>query len=252
MTKNQSRYITNTARRLPIVFCLDVSPSMNRRQGSNSSSIELLNEVIRVFVDDLKNDPKTSTCAEVAFVTFSSGIVKESEEFERICNMETPRFETVKYGGAQMASAVLRSIEKLEDRRQQLKNSDLSCYSPFLVLVTDGNSDRNDDEDSQEKTLAALEGHCDFNVKSEMIIPLVIGVGDDINAETLNRYARCFADGYISINGTTDIAGIQFKEGFQLISNSIKISTYSAGNDESNYRAIQDELNELRRRLAGE
>ena len=250
MTKNQSRYITNTARRLPIVFCLDVSPSMNRRQGSNSSSIELLNEVIRIFVDDLKSDSKTSTCAEVAFVTFSSGIVKESEEFERIRDMKAPRFETVKYGGTQMASAVLRSIEKLEDRRKQLKNSWIHSFAPFLVLVTDGNPDRNDDENLQGKALAALRRHSDFNAISEMIIPYVIGVGDDINAETLNRYAGCFADGYIPISGTADIAEVQFKEVFQVISNSIKLST-RPGDEESNCREVQDDIKKLHRRLAG-
>ena len=64
-TNNQTGYygvredilpMTNASKRLPIVFCLDASPSMGWKEGNNSSSIELLNAAVANFVQELKKD----------------------------------------------------------------------------------------------------------------------------------------------------------------------------------------------------
>jgi len=129
----------NTSKRLPIVFCLDVSPSMGWQVGLNSPSIDLLNAAVSNFVAELKDDPKARTCAEVAFVTFSTTIEMDTE-FESIGTLQTPTFRTVNEGGTQMAAAVLRSIEKIENRRKQLEDMEIPMktivllYRPELCL----------------------------------------------------------------------------------------------------------------------
>ena len=59
----------NTSMRLPVVLCLDVSPSM-----SLHNRIEDLNRAIETFYTELHNEPKALASVEVAVVTFSSGL----------------------------------------------------------------------------------------------------------------------------------------------------------------------------------
>lgn len=252
MAKFDRRPNINTSKRLPIVFCLDVSPSMGWQVGNNSPSIDLLNAAVSNFVEELKEDPKARTCAEVAFVTFSSGIVADTE-FTSIGSLTTPRFRTVDEGGTEMGQAVLRSIEKIENRREQLENMEIPYFAPFLVLVTDGNPDENDEVSVQEKALDAVRRHCDSHVgASEIIVPFVIGVGDHISSKTLDRYASGFTKGYFPIKGKAGEAKVQFNKVFQMIGNSTKKSIHLNGKAAEIISTLQNDMNDLLRDLAGE
>ena len=235
----------NTAKRLPIVFCLDVSPSMGWKEGNNSSSMELLNAAVSNFIKELKQDTKTRSAAEVAFVTFSSNIEMDTE-FESINTLKTPLFAPVNSGGTQMAQAVLRSIEKIEQRRNQLENSEIGYYAPFMVLVTDGNPNKNDNAAKCNQALAQVKSHCDSHIgASEIIVPFIIGVGDYIDSETLNNYSKGFTKGYFPIKGNAAKAQVQFNKVFQLIGNSTRRSIQIIN-------TIQNDMNDLLADLAGE
>ncbi len=215
--------VMNSSRRLPIVFCLDVSPSMNWEVFGSDTAMELMNEAVKRFISDLNEDAKIRTCAEIAFVTYSSGIELDTE-FYPVKNLEVPRFKAVKEGGTQTSMAVLRSIEKIEEHRRDLENMDIAYYAPFLVLITDGNPDENDDPTLEQRALKLVKSHCSSSVgASEIIIPFVIGVGDFINPETLKKYSAGFVDGYFPIKGSSGtIARIKFNKVFQMIGNSTK------------------------------
>lgn len=252
MVMYDRRPTMNTSKRLPIVFCLDVSPSMGWQVGNNSPSIDLLNAAVSNFVEELRDDPKARTCAEVAFVTFSTNIEMDTE-FESISTLRTPRFQTVEEGGTQMAQAVLRSIEKIEMRRRQLENMEIPYYAPFLVLVTDGNPDENDTASLQASALAAVRNHCDSHIgASEIIVPFVIGVGEYISSKTLNEYAAGFTKGYFPITGTAGQARVQFNKVFQMIGNSTKKSIHLNGKVLETITTLQNDMNDLLRDLAGE
>ena len=243
---------TNTSKRLPIVFCLDVSPSMGWKEGLNSSSIELLNVAVSNFIKELQQDAKARTSAEVAFVTFSTNIEMDTE-FESIGTLKTPTFSPVSYGGTQMAQAVLRSIDKIEQRRKQLENSEIPYYAPFLVLVTDGNPDKNDDIAQYNKARALVKSHCDSHIgASEIIVPFIIGVGDYIDSETLNNYSAGFTKGYFPIKGTAGSAKMQFNKVFQMIGNSTKKSIHLNGTAKEIIETLQNDMNDLLRDLSGE
>ncbi|MEE0954245.1 MAG: VWA domain-containing protein [Eubacterium sp.] len=242
----------NTSKRLPIVFCLDVSPSMGWRIGNNSSSIELLNAAVSNFISELKQDPKARSAAEIAFVTFSTNIELDTE-FESVNTIRTPFFAPVEHGGTQMAMAVLRAIQKIEDRRAQLENSEIGYYAPFLVIVTDGNPDKNDDLARYNQALSLIRSHCDSHIgASEIIVPFIIGVGDHIDPETLNTYAKGFTKGYFSIRGSASSAQVQFNKVFQMIGNSTKKSIHLNGSSSEVIHTIQNDMNDLLRDLAGE
>lgn len=242
----------NIARRLPIVFCLDVSPSMGWKEGNNSSSIELLNAAVSNFIKDLKQDVKIRSTAEVAFVTFSTNIEMDTE-FESINFLKIPHFKTVDRGGTQMAQAVLRSIEKIEQRRIQLKDSQIPCYVPFLVLVTDGNPDKNDDAIKHNQALASVKSHCySHNGASEIIVPFIIGVGDYIDSETLHNYAKGFTNGYFPIKGSASKVQAKFNKVFQVIRDSVGNTIDLNGATSETINTIQNDMIDLLADLAGE
>ena len=243
--------MTNASKRLPIVFCLDVSPSMGWKEGHNSSSIELLNAAVSNFVQELRSDAKARTAAEIAFVTFSTNIEMDTE-FESIGSLKTPTFTPVRRGGTQMAAAVLRSIEKIEARRRQLEKSEIGYYAPFLVLVTDGNPDKNDDLEKYNRALALVRSHCDSHIgASEIIVPFIIGVGDNIDSETLNNYSAGFTKGYFPIKGSARNAQLEFNKVFKMIGNSTKKSIHLNAAGREIVQTIKADMNELLEDLSG-
>ena len=240
-----------TTKRLPIVFCLDVSPSMGYTNGNNSSSMELLNAAVTNFVSEIKKDPKAKTSAEVAFVTFSTNIDMDTA-FTPVNQLTVPEFKPVEKGGTNMAQAVLRSIEKIEGERNRLENAEIGYFAPFLVLVTDGNPDKNDDPNAYNRALAAVKKHCDSHIGAqEIIIPFIIGVGENIDAETLNAYAKGFTKGYFLIRGNAARAR-NFNKVFQLIGNSTKKSVHLNGDASEILSTVQYDMNDLLSDLAGE
>ena len=236
---------TNTSKRLPIVFCLDVSPSMRWKSGSNSSSIELLNLALDNFITEIQRDPKASTAAEVAFVTFSTNIEMDTD-FQSISTIRKSNITTVERGATMMSKAVLRSIEKIEERRRELENSEIGYYAPFLVLVTDGDPDKNDDLKAYDRALSLVHQHCDSHIgASEIIIPFIIGVGEHLDEKTLNAYASGFTKGYFPIRGDGEAVALNFKKVFQMIGNSTKKSIHLNGRAKEIIETFQEDMNDL-------
>lgn len=246
MAQNDAVYTgSNTAHRLSILFCLDVSPSMSWPDKHGECSIDLLNTAVRNFVEDLKTDTLVCTSAEVAFVTFSSDVEMDTE-FRQIGRLQPPVFRTVEDGGTQLANAVLRAIEKIEMRRDQLDKSSIDYYAPFLVLVTDGNPDRNDDPDLYEKAVEAVKRHCDSHIGArEIIIPFIIGVGERVNKEMLIEFSAGFREGCFHIGNSSDYTSNQFNQIFKMIGNSTKKSVHLNRSGAALVNEIRDDILEM-------
>jgi hypothetical protein len=152
----------NLVKRHPIVFCVDVSPTMEK-------DLEDINVVIDTFIKELQKDAKARTSAEVAFVTFSTNIEMETE-FESIGTLKTPMFSLVRNGGTQVAQAVLKSIDKIEQRRKQLEKSEITCHAPLLILITCGNPDNNDDLALLNAAKSRINEYCSPNTCEEKLI----------------------------------------------------------------------------------
>ena len=128
---SQTARFGNTSKRLPIVFCLDVSPSMNWDvDNSDIIPIELLNDSVNTFIREINSDGRTKSSAEVAYVTFSTNIEVDSQ-FMPARNLDNIHLKTVREGGTNMAQAVLRAYEKLEQRvaMYEMTTTTTSCKS---------------------------------------------------------------------------------------------------------------------------
>ncbi len=131
---SQTGRFGNTSKRLPIVFCLDVSPSMNWDvDNSDIIPIELLNDSVNTFIREINSDGRTKSSAEVAYVTFSTNIEVDSQ-FMPARNLDNIHLKTVREGGTNMAQAVLRAYEKLEQRVAMYEQMGLRYNVPFFVL----------------------------------------------------------------------------------------------------------------------
>lgn len=112
---NSSRLIRNTAARLPILFCLDVSASMAvRRDKATPPPIALLNEAVKQLLDQLRDE---LPMAEVAFLTFSERDV-DYVPFQSLSDLLDLEFHVVAdQNGTSLAHAVKKSIEKIQEEK---------------------------------------------------------------------------------------------------------------------------------------
>ncbi len=226
--------VSNTSKRLPIVLCLDVSPSM-----SLNKRIENLNSAIKLFYDELRKEQKVLNSVEVAVVTFSTNIV-ENTDFETLDFLASKTFSAVPDGGTNLSTAVLLSIQKIEERLAELENSTIDNYLPFLVLVTDGDPDQTDNQSNLDKAIQSVLRHCEtYKTPERLIAPYIIGVGEQVAETTLNRFADKFTGKAIIIDGDTSYQHDLFKELFAFISNSVKNSLKGTGDLKSLYESIQ-------------
>ena len=226
--------ISKTSKRLPIVLCLDVSPSM-----SLNNRIENLNKAIELFYDELCKDPRVLSSAEVAIITFSTDILDDTD-FETIDYIDGISFKAVEHGVTNLSKAVLESIKKIEDRVDELDYFDIDHYIPFLILVTDGDPDKTDNQENLEKAIESVLKHCDTNIIPEYLIaPYIIGVGNQIDKSTLDRFAENFTGEAIIIDCDLSDQQFFFDELFTFISNSVKNSLKGAENLKSLFESIK-------------
>lgn len=169
--------IRHTSKRAPVVFCLDVTGSMNLPEIPGSRRIDVLNTMIQGLFDALLKDPNCRSKVEVAFVIFTHKILMETA-FINIASLQMRDFENIKVqrdyvrdngmpcfelhklksnlkpdgflypqfdlcerdDGTDIGYAVLHSVKKLMDHRDELTDWGGS-YPGTLILVTDGDAE---------------------------------------------------------------------------------------------------------------
>ena len=162
----------------------------------------------------------------------------------------------IREGGTNMAQAVLRAYEKLEQRVAMYEQMGLRYNVPFFVLVTDGNPDDNDDNELQKRAIETVNAHChSHHGASGIIIPFIVGVGSRVDKNTLLRYSEGFTNGFFHIRGDSEQVQTCFADVFRVISNSTKASVHlnlSAGEIVETIRTTMNQgVEELDRELAG-
>lgn len=253
---NETRKFGSTIKRLPIVFCLDVSPSMNWDiDNRDISPMELLNQSVNTFISEINTDGRTRSAAEVAYVSFSTNIEVDSP-FMPARNLDDIHLKTVAKGGTNMAQAVLRSYEKLDQRIKEYAQNGIRHNAPFFVLVTDGNPDDNDDNLLQDRAIATVNEHCNSHQGADgIVIPFIVGVGRRVDKKTLLRYSEGFTNGFFHIRGNSQQVQTCFSDVFRVISNSTKASVHlnlSANEVIESIRATMNNgVSDLDRELAG-
>ncbi|GHU63497.1 hypothetical protein AGMMS49983_07070 [Clostridia bacterium] len=133
----------NTATRIPVVLCLDVSYSMVDNGG-----FEALNTGVEAFFETCKKDSVNKYGFDVAIVTFGAEGVIKHQDFRPIWNQtDCPTFSFNKellinkdlwIDGTPMGRGVDLSMQGLDIRKNEYKENAIGYYQPWLVIITDG------------------------------------------------------------------------------------------------------------------
>ena len=216
---NSSR-LMNASARLPILFCLDVSASMAvRRDKETPPPITLLNEAVKQLLNQLRDElPMT----EVAFLTFSEKDV-DYIPFQSLSDLLDLEFQVVAdQNGTSLAHAVETSVKRIEERRKELENAMVENFAPFLIVVTDG--DEGDKKKADvERAQNLLYSHCHSHAGERMlIVPFIIGIGEDISLDKLRGYSRGFKEGTFRLKNHAQVQA--FRAIFRIVGDSIERS----------------------------
>lgn len=207
-TKNQiyEGEPSNYEQKCLCVLLLDTSYSME------GGPINELNNGLKSFQQDLLKDELTSDRLEVAIVTFDS-VVKTLQKPALLTDFSMPTLEVD--GSTCMVDGINEAIDLVTERKQYYKQHGIPYYRPWIVMMTDGEPDSDQDVDSASSRIQAA------NTNKEFVF-MPIGVGEDVNFSVLKQLST-------PLFPPMKMQAVKFCEFFQWLSNSMSIITTSEG-----------------------
>lgn len=188
--------IDNPTPRCPCMLVLDVSASMR------GEPIKELNQGVNQFIETVLEDEFAAYSVDLGIITFG-GTVQEIVPIQSIQQIEAPTLSA--NSKTPMGEAVNKAMQVLEKRKQEYKNSGVSYYQPWLVLMSDGKPD-----DNYQVFATKLRKLAETN----KILVIAVGIGDNCNLNKLSEF--CPVD-----NPPKKLAGLKFQEFFKWLSQSV-------------------------------
>lgn len=188
------------------VLVVDVSGSMK------GAPIDQLNEGLKMFQEELVNDFVASQRVEMAIVSFGSTVnlilnPSLSTEFEM------PTLSTS--GSTKLVDGVRMAINVVEERKSWYKSTGQTYYRPWIMLITDGEPD-------QDQDLNSLAAEIRQKVDAKGFLFYTIGVeGFNSNKLELISYP----------SSPKSLKGLAFRDLFKWLSASIAMVSKSSEGD---------------------
>ena len=213
---------SNPEPRCPCVLLLDVSGSMAeiisgettdlgysvdqdgktyRAVSGGVSKIDLLNEGLKAYKEDLAQDALASQRVEVSVVTFGKTISVEIP-FTIASDFNPPVLKPD--GETPMAAAISKAIDLIKERKSEYRQNGLHYFRPWIFMITDGKpTDSN--QLIQEASSKIKEGE-----KNKSFAFFAVGV-EGADLEKLSE---------ICVRSPIKLKGASFKEMFVWLSQS--------------------------------
>lgn len=192
----------NPEPRLACVLLLDVSASMTRKLPGGRP-IDMLNEGLKLYEQEIKKDLRTSATVEVAIVTFDSQ-VHVVQDFVGAYDFAAPALTAG--NSTAMGAGLSRALELVRERKQVYKDHHINYYRPMVFLITDGEPT---DYESVWRA-AAQDAHAEEARNGVSLF--VIGV-DGANFPVLQEISP-------PTRSPVALDGVKFREFFQWLRNS--------------------------------
>jgi uncharacterized protein YegL len=196
-------FALNPEPRCPCLLLLDVSGSMA------GEPIRELNEGLKSFRDELVADELAAKRVEVSCVTF--GPVQVATEFEPAASFAPPWLNA--QGETPMGQAITTGIDMVRRRKETYRANGIVFYRPWIFLITDGAPT----DDWRDAAAGVRQGEA-----AKAFAFFAVGVmGADL--KTLKQ---------IAVREPLMLQGLQFRNLFQWLSNSMKSISRSTPGDE--------------------
>lgn len=189
------------------VLALDTSSSM---QGDK---IRLLNEGLQEFYRDVQAERTTADRLEFAIITFNSAVRTELDP-ALVDNFTMPSLSTS--GSTKLVDGVREAIKVVEARKSWYKQTGQPFYRPWIILITDGEPDRDQDIDG-------LANQIHSNVDNKKFWFFAVGV----QGADMDLLKRISSDKM----PPAPLQGLKFTEFFQWLSASMSLVTSSTDGD---------------------
>lgn len=195
---------------------LDTSGSMN------GQSIRELNRGLQEFYAAIEADLIAANRLEVGIITFGSDI-KTIQDPALIDNFDMPTLTVA--GTTRLVDGVREAMRKTEQRKQWYKETGQPYYRPIIVLITDGEPDKDQD-------VNGLSAEIQEAVDGKKFTFWGLGV-QGFDPKVLNHICPNSAP-------AIPLSGYKFAEFFKWLSNSIGIITKSKEGDSVELPPVND------------
>ena len=174
----------NSSRRLPVIICLDVS-------GSMRNNVKDLEEGLKQFLRECRDDQNAKYSCEVLILTFSETItvIQHFDTVDNITKNGIPSYNLVANGYTATGEAVRLGLELLDERWKELKNGGTSRYMPWLVVMSDGLPEGKTTQITAERmaVLDEVSQELARRVKLKQLTTFSIGIGKYNNKEVMDK-----------------------------------------------------------------
>lgn len=187
----------NYVKKCLCVLCLDTSNSMN-----GGDAIGKLNAALASFKDNLTKEAKDYL--ELSVITFNSTvdvIIPPSP----VMQVQIPKLDAS--GNTHIVAAIEQAQNLIQDRKTYWKSKGMPYYRPYLIVMTDG------EPFPQNQDIDGIANAIKSDTASKRYSFVIIGVGDYVKDETLNKLAAEIAPKRIN--------AVDFSRMFEWLSKSV-------------------------------
>lgn len=213
MTSATNKYEENYEQKCLCVLVLDTSGSME--WDSSCRPIDELNKGLKRFQSELLLDKTTRDRLEVSIVSFNSEIRQEQDP-ALLTDFEMPTLSTD--GSTKMIDGISEAIDIVNERKQYYKSHGIPYYRPWIVLMTDGYPDDDQDVEGMSTRIKAAHDNKEF-------IFMAVGIGDSISEDALTKLS-------VSNFPPMKMQAVKFAEFFVWLSNSMGAVSHSKPGEE--------------------
>ena len=139
---------------MALAFLLDTSGSMGYAQGGEVAAITALNEGLNRFKAEVCQNPQTRDILDVAIIEFNSTF-RIVQEFVPVEYMDEINLAAV--GTTKMTPAIRQALEMVSDRSRFYRRSGTEPYKPWIIMISDGAPDADDDITIVAKEIREME-----------------------------------------------------------------------------------------------
>jgi uncharacterized protein YegL len=216
----------NYDQKCPVVFVIDRSGSMS------GTPINECNKGLKAFETEVPKDATCKARLDIAVVSFGSDTVIE-RDFGLIEQASMPQLSIS--GSTKMVDALNVGIDMLDKRKKWYHETGQNYYRPYLILITDGAPDSDQDVQGVAVRLKVLASGKHIN-----FWPIAVQGANMSVMQQLSTYVKDNEGGNGSLPPMM-LDGLEFVKLFKFLSNSFTKITNSKLGDKTDFTPKDNE-----------